>query len=125
MMLMRLFKRIITLAVLGLLLADQSFAQKKSARAEDGSKLPKLAQLNNHGDFLFADGVWRADNSDEKTDLAVDSVTHLECYKSGGRRIVGSEAYCMEATATIIYDLPDVNVEYLRVVSWDNDRIIA
>ena len=111
--------------LLALLLAPAS-AQEK---AEHGTKPPTLARLDDFGSFLFADGVWRADNLNEKTEAAFDSVVHLECYKTGGKEMVGTDAYCMVATATIISSglgsLPDVDVMYYSVVSWDKDRVIA
>lgn len=57
-------------------------------------KPAKLAALNDNGDFLTAEGVWRADNLNEKTENAFPSVTHLECYKHGGKDLVGSDGYC-------------------------------
>src|SRR2546425_16807 len=59
-----------------------------------GQEQPKLAELSVFPEFLFADGVWRADNLNEKTELAFDAVTHLECYKHGGKDLVGTDAYC-------------------------------
>lgn len=116
----------IALAFLGLSLAGQLFAQEKAVSAENRTKPAELAELNDLGYFLYADGVWRADNLNEKTEAAFDSVVRLECYNSGGKQIVGTNAYCMQATATISFgDFPDVNVEYYPVVSWDKDRVIA
>ncbi len=117
-----ILKRTIALALLGLLLVEQSFAQKKATGAEDASKVPKLAELHDHGDFLFADGVWRAD--DQKLDDTL-AVVRLECYKRGGQELVGSNAYCMEAAARVLLGLPDIIVTYYPVVSWGIDRVIA
>lgn len=112
-----------TVVILVLSLGGHLSAQNKAIDAEHETKLGRLAQLNNTGRFLFADGIWRADKPTEKE---VNSVTHLECYKSGGREIVLSDAYCMEATAMITFgDIPSVNVSYYSVVSWDADRVIA
>ena len=113
----------VTLAILALCLTTDSLAQDKHASAQ-GSKTDKLTKPNNFGDWLYADGVWRSDNLNEKPDK-LDSVAHLECYKSGGQRLVGADAYCMEATAMITGNLPSVDVRYYGVVSWDADRVIA
>jgi hypothetical protein len=86
---------------------------------------PKLAELSVFPDFLFADGVWRADNLNEKTDLAFDAVTHLECHKHGGKDLVGSDAYCAQMTASLVLGMPDINVDYLPVISWSADKVIA
>lgn len=86
----------------------------------------KLAELNDFGRYLFAEGVWRADDLTEKSESALDSVTRLECYRSGGREIVATDAYCMQATAEIgTGNFPNVIVDYYPVVSWDKDRVIA
>lgn len=99
-----------------ILLAAPAYGQERPA---------KLAQLFVHDNFVYADGIWRADSLNEKTELAFDAVTHLECYKHGGTDIVDSEAYCLQATASIVLGMPDVDVAYFPVVSWDSDRIIA
>jgi len=43
-------------------------------------KLPRLADLLVYTKFLTAEGVWRADNLNEKTELAFNAVTRLECH---------------------------------------------
>jgi hypothetical protein len=86
----------------------------------------KLAQLFIHPNFLYADGVWRPDDLTEKTEMAFDSVTRLECYKHGGMDLVGVEAYCMQATASIVgVGVPDISVDYFPVIAWDRDKVIA
>lgn len=90
------------------------------------AKNATLVKVNDFERSLFAEGVWRADNLTEKTEAAFNSVTRLECYKSGGREIVGTDAYCLEATAQVSAgNLPAIIVEYFPVVSWDKDRVIA
>jgi hypothetical protein len=99
-----------------------SAGEAKNSAGERGS-LGELARLSNYGNFLLADGIWRADNPTVEIET---SVAHLECYKSGGQEIVGSDSYCMEATATITFgDIPSVDVRYYSVVSWDANRVIA
>ena len=113
------------IAVSTLLMAVSSVAQVKAPGAQHETKLGKLARLNDSGRFLFADGVWRSDNPSEKAEK-LDSVSHLECYKSGGQEIVGSDAYCMEATAMITFgQIPNVQVTYYGIASWDTDKVIA
>jgi hypothetical protein len=79
----------------------------------------KLADLNDHGEFLTAEGVWRADNLNENTENAFPSVTRLECYKHGGKTLVGSDGYCMQASAQIVAGHPDIGVTYYPVMAWD------
>lgn len=88
-------------------------------------KPAKLAAVNDHGNFLTAEGVWRADNLNEKTENAFPSVTRLECYKHGGKDLVGSDAYCMQASAQIVFGHPDIGVTYYPVIAWDRDKVIA
>ena len=88
-------------------------------------KAAQLADLNVYSDFLDADGVWRADNLNDKTELSFDAVTRVECYKHGGKALVSSDAYCMQATASIVLGMPDIQVEYLPVVIWDQEKVIA
>jgi hypothetical protein len=99
-----------------------AISQKKDAEA----KPAKLAGVDDYGDSLTADGVWRADNLSQKTELTWNSVVHLECYKAGGRQLIGSESYCMEAMAQIIGEgFPDISVIYFPVKRWDKDIVIA
>src|SRR5260370_9936901 len=85
----------------------------------------KLANLHVYTNSLTADGVWRADNLNEKTELAFDSVTHLECYKHGGKELVDADAYCVQMTASVVLGTPDVDVAYYPVITWDRDKVIA
>jgi hypothetical protein len=94
---------------------EQSSAQEK----------PHLASLNVFSNFLFSEGVWRADNANEKTESPFDSVTRLECYKHGGKELVRTDAYCMEATAQIELGMPAINVTYFPVLVWDEEKVIA
>jgi hypothetical protein len=115
-------KQIIMLSIL--LVAAQSAAQKKDT-STGGAELTKFADIQDYGDSLIAEGTWRPESQIEKTDFP-DSVSHLECYKAGGRHLVGSNAYCMQATALILFnDIPGVDVHYLPVIRWDKEMIIA
>ena len=85
----------------------------------------KLAHLYVHSDSILAEGIWRPDNLSEKTELVFDAVTHLECYKHGGRDLVDTDAYCAEMTASVMFGTPDIGVDYFPVITWDDDKIIA
>jgi hypothetical protein len=95
------------------------------APTQPQEKPPKLVEVDIYDDFLVAEGVWRADELNEKTENAFDSVTRLECYKHGGQSLVNSDAYCLQATASITYGIPDIGVTYYPVKSWDKDKVIA
>ena len=88
-------------------------------------KHAKLADLSVFGDYLFTEGVWRPDNLNEKTEAAFPSVTHLACYKHGGTDLVGTDAYCIQATAQIEFGNPAIDVTYYPVLTWDKDKVIA
>jgi hypothetical protein len=98
------------------LLAASTFGQDQT---------PKLAELSVYADSLYADGVWRPDNLSEKTELAFDAVTRLECYRRGGRDLVGTDAYCAQMTASIVLGMPDISVDYFPVINWGTDKVIA
>jgi hypothetical protein len=72
--------------------------------------------------FLWADGVWKADNQNEATEM---TTAHIECYKHGGKDVVNSEGYCADMTATVYGGVPDLVVNYYPVITWDTERIIA
>ena len=69
--------RILTVFALGFLTA----AMTASGRGQD--KAAQLADLNLYGDFLSAEGVWRADNLNEKNELNFDVVTRCKSYRCG------------------------------------------
>jgi hypothetical protein len=52
-------------------------------------------------------------------------VARVECYKHGGKDLVGSDAYCMQATASVMDGMPGIGVVYYPVISWDKDRVVA
>jgi hypothetical protein len=85
----------------------------------------ELAHLFVYADLVNAEGVWRPDNLDEKTELAFDAVTRLECYKHGGDDLVDTDAYCAQMTASTMLGVPDIDVEYFPVITWDKEKIIA
>jgi hypothetical protein len=87
-----------------------------------------LLDFSDQGGFCIAEGAWSPDNLNKKRELAYDAVVRLECYKTGGQRLVGAEAYCMEATARVLAmgdPFPEISVHYYPVKHWGNDMIIA
>jgi hypothetical protein len=85
----------------------------------------ELAHLFVYADSVSAEGVWRPDNLDEKTELAFDAVTRLECYKHGGKELADSDAYCVQMTASTMLGVPSIDAEYFPVITWDKEKIIA
>ena len=88
-------------------------------------KPTKLAELHVYSNFLTAEGVFRPDNLTEKNELAFDAVTRIECYKHGGMDLVNSNAYCMQATASVALGDPLIEVDYFPVITWDSEKLIA
>jgi hypothetical protein len=101
-----------------MLFAIPVFGQEQAQSVE-------LAHLFVYADSISAEGVWRPDNLNDKTELAFDSVTRLECYKHGGKDLVDTDAYCAQMTASVVLGMPDIGVEYFPVITWDKDKIIA
>lgn len=94
------------------------------AAADSATNLHYTEDFNDHGDFVTASGMWRVESPTKETEVML-SETRIECYKTGGVQLVGTNAYCMQATASIVLNLPSVEVDYYPVVSWGKDRIIA
>jgi len=74
--------------------------------------------------YVHGDGVWDYDHP-HHSDLLKQSVgTHIECQRHGGLRIVGTDPFCLVATAfpaegnTVF-----INTDVLKVVEWDREII--
>ncbi len=89
-------------------------------------KTPKLAEmiLDKDGGWVSVNGVWRPDNPTKKNEL-VEAVTELSCYRHGGKDLVGTEAFCLQAMALAPNGLLDVSTNWLKVIQWDATQIIA
>jgi len=89
-------------------------------------KTPKLAEmiLDKDGGWVSVNGVWRPDNPTKKNEL-VEAVTELSCYRHGGKDLVGTEAFCLQAMALAPNGLLDVSTSWLKVIQWDATQIIA
>lgn len=87
---------------------------------------PKLAEmiLDKDGGWVSVSGVWRPDNPTKENEL-VEAVTELSCYRHGGKELVGTEAFCLQAMALSPNGLLDVSTDWLKVIQWDANQIIA
>ena len=101
--------------LLALCLPVQSRAQQQT---------PQFAKLNIYDDFIQSRGVWLPDNLTAKNE-PIPSVADVACYRHGGALLVNSDAYCIVATAQIIFREPNVDVTYYPVLSWSKTRIVA
>jgi hypothetical protein len=91
-------------------------------------KKPELAKLTPlDKDRITVMGVWRPDNP-TKNNEPIEAVTELSCFRYGGRDLVGTQAFCLQATAMIASKTDGmlyVSTEWLKVVQWDKAQIIA
>lgn len=110
-----------------LCLAGSVLGQTQSTLA-NGQEKPRLAQLLSVGnDSVSVKGLWRPDNPTKKNEL-MEAVTELSCFRHGGTELVGTEAFCLQVTATVIdkaVGTLDVNTQWLKVAQWDEAQIIA
>jgi hypothetical protein len=85
-----------------------------------------LAELQVYADLgsVSADGVWRPDNPTEKNKIT-EAVVKLECYRQGGKGLVGTEAFCLEASASAPHSMLTVGFQWLKVVEWSDAQIIT
>jgi hypothetical protein len=94
--------------------------------ASAGAQKPKLAQLilDEGGDWVSVSGVWRPDNPTKKNE-PVEAVVELSCFHHGGKVVVGTDAFCLQATAMSPDGLLDVSTNWLKVIEWSPAQIIA
>jgi hypothetical protein len=93
------------------------------ALGQEVKHAPKLAELQTLGeDSISVDGFWEPDNPTEQNEL-VPTATHIECYRHGGKVLVGTEAICMTASASTAGGLLRADSS-LNSASWSNDEIV-
>ena len=116
-------------AIILVLGASMGFAQKtdKADPALQTSK-PKLAQAYiddaHNPTYIKVDGVWEPDNPTTSNAL-VFTVVSIECYRHGGTDFVGSDPFCIVATATPIAGTLSVDANWLKVIDWNTREIIT
>lgn len=94
-----------------------------SAGAQQKPKLAELT-LGTDGSWVSVSGVWRPDNPTKKNEL-VEAVTELSCFRHGGKDLVGTEAFCLQAMALSPNGILDVSTQWLKVIEWSATQIIA
>jgi hypothetical protein len=89
---------------------------------------PKLAQLyadkERNPTYVKVDGVWEPDNPTKQNALAF-AVVSIQCYKHGGIALVGSESFCVVATASPIGGTISVDADFVKVIEWNAQEIIT
>jgi hypothetical protein len=89
---------------------------------------PKLAELYTddvrNPIYLKVDGVWEPDHSTKQNEL-VFAVVSIQCYRHGGKDSVGSDPFCVVATAMPIAGTLSVDANFLKVIEWNAKEIIT
>jgi hypothetical protein len=93
------------------------------ARAE-GQTHPKLAELTSLGDYVHVDGVWVPDVRTKETKL-VPAVVDYNCYRHGGAELAGTDAFCLEVTATPVAGTIHIDTNFLKVIVWNKTLLQA
>ena len=94
-----------------------------SARAQEKPKMATVI-VDGDGSSVSVSGVWKPDGPTKKNEL-VEAVTELTCFRHGGKEIVGTEAFCLQAAATAPERMLDVSTQWLKVIEWSSGQIIA
>ena len=91
-------------------------------RAE-GQAHPKLAEISSvAGDYVHADGIWIPDVRTKETKL-VPAIVDYSCYRHGGVDLAGTDAFCLEVTATPTVGTIHIDTDFLKVVTWSKTLI--
>lgn len=109
----------------GLALGQTQSTTAKQPTAQEKPKLAKLLSMER--DYVSVTGVWQPDNPTERN-KPVESVSKLSCFRYGGGSLVGTEAFCLDATAMLMDSangLLSVSTTWLKVIEWTETQIIA
>lgn len=110
---------------LALAQTQSASAKNEEPKAQENPRLAKLVSVGKNN--VGVKGLWRPDNPTKKNEL-MEAVTELSCFRHGGQSLVGTEAFCLQATATVL-EKPTVTVDvgtaWLKVVEWSETQIIA
>jgi hypothetical protein len=79
---------------------------------------------NRNPTYLKVDGVWEPDNPTKQNEL-VFSVVSIQCYRHGGADFVGSDPFCLVATASPVAGTISVDANFLKVIEWNAKEIIT
>ena len=91
----------------------------------DAQTHPQLAILNDSvSGYVHVDGVWVPDVRTKETKL-VPAVVDYSCYEHGGTELAGTDAFCLEVTATPVVGTIHIDTNFLKVVVWNKTLIQA
>jgi hypothetical protein len=85
---------------------------------------PTLAVAEVSADLVSVTGVWRPDNPTKQNRL-IEAVYKLTCFRHGGKALVGTEAWCLDATASVPVGMLDLSTTWLKVIEWSSTQLIA
>lgn len=95
--------------------------------AQNGPKAEKVRQaeliLDPNGPVV-ANGVWRPDDPTKRNGRS-EAVVELSCFRNGGKDLVGTEAFCLQETATAAKGALQMSTRWLKVVEWSGTQITA
>ena len=94
-----------------------------SSRAP-AEKKPKLAVAEVSANLVSVTGVWRPDNPTKQNKL-IEAAYKLTCFRHGGKALVGTEAWCLDATASVPMGMLDLSTTWLKVIEWSSTQLIA
>lgn len=114
--------------VIALLLMASAYGQNQHKNdPEPQASQPKLAEVYvddaHDPKYVSVDGVWEPDNPTKQNELFF-AVVHLVCYRHGGQAIVGTDSFCVSATATPFGATLHVDSSFLQVALWNKAQIM-
>jgi hypothetical protein len=90
-----------------------------------GQAHPKLAELSITADeYVHVSGIWIPDVRTKETKL-VPAVMDYSCYRHGGAALIGTDAFCLEVTATPTGGTIHIDTNFLKVITWTKTLIQA
>ncbi|PWT79031.1 MAG: hypothetical protein C5B59_00535 [Bacteroidetes bacterium] len=117
---------LLALIFVGIIFEVPTFGQNQDNKTE--SPKPKMAEVSvdspSEPTFVQVDGVWEPDNPTKENAL-VFAVVHIECYRHGGRELVGTDSFCLVASASPIVGTLSVDTIWLKVIEWTNRLIVT
>lgn len=106
----------------------QQQAPKAATESPDKPELARLIVMALGAQAeISVKGLWRPDHPTKQNELN-EAVTALSCFAHGGKDFVGTEAFCLGTTATILDSAVgtlDVSTNWLKVVEWNSTQVVA
>lgn len=82
------------------------------------ASVPLLAQsVHVDGQYFTAKGKWKSTTGKPGDEITSRHVVEIDCFKATNE--------CIEATAEVVGNAPEVNIEYYTVLNWDANGLTA